>query len=360
MTAWHQISELGAPSAAWKRFVIRFVALFYGGTLATYLFVLIMDPYGISPLAVPMDRPMVSVSQRHMYPLLIRSHRYDSFIVGSSTSMLLDPDLLNGPLQAKFANLAMADARAWEQREVARFFIEKVGEPKVLLVGLDRVWCDQNPGGGRAAFRRFPWWLYDENPLNAYPYLLNWETVELAGRLVGYQLGRYPERIRRDGYVVFVHPDETHDLAQARKDIWQGLNPEAWGGAASAEQTNAPDASSVSFPALEWLDELLAKAPNSTKLLVYMPVHIAAQPAPRSIEARHENVCKQRIAAIARTRGTKVIDWRIPSRLTENDSNYWDALHYRLPVAQHIARETANAAATGAASADGTYRIVVP
>jgi len=66
MTAWHQISELGAPSAAWKRFVIRFVALFYGGTLATYLFVLIMDPYGISPLAVPMDRPMVSVSQRHM------------------------------------------------------------------------------------------------------------------------------------------------------------------------------------------------------------------------------------------------------------------------------------------------------
>ena|SRR5438067_306081 len=137
MSAGHIAPERGAPSTAWKRFAVGFLALFYGGTLATYLFVLIMDPYGVSPLAIPIDRPMLGISQRHMLPLLIRSRRFDSIVVGSSTSMLLDPDILNGPLNAKFANLAMIDARAWEEREVANFYIENVGQPKILLIGLD-------------------------------------------------------------------------------------------------------------------------------------------------------------------------------------------------------------------------------
>ena len=83
MAASPHAPKLDTRSAAWKRFVIRFVALFYGGTLATYLFVLIMDPYGVSPVAIPIDRPIVGVSQRHLFSLVIRSHRYDSFVIGS-------------------------------------------------------------------------------------------------------------------------------------------------------------------------------------------------------------------------------------------------------------------------------------
>jgi hypothetical protein len=54
-----------------------------------------------------------------------------------------------------------------------------------------------------------------------------------------------------------------------------------------------------------------------------------------------------------------VIDWRIASPITTNDSNYWDGLHYRLPIAQRIARELIAATLNGTASTEGSYRILV-
>jgi hypothetical protein len=54
-----------------------------------------------------------------------------------------------------------------------------------------------------------------------------------------------------------------------------------------------------------------------------------------------------------------VIDWRIASPITTNDSNYWDGLHYRLPIARRIARELVAATLNGAEASDGSYRILV-
>ena len=90
-----------------------------------------------------------------------------------------------------------------------------------------------------------------------------------------------------------------------------------------------------------------------------MPVHVAAQAWPGTRQAAVEAECKSRIEAIARAYGAKVIDWRIASPITTNDSNYWDGLHYRLPIAQRIAHELVEAARDGKDSPEGDYRIVV-
>ena len=45
-------------------------------------------------------------SQRFAYPQVMRSGRFDSIIVGSSTARLIDPEQLNGPFAARFANMA--------------------------------------------------------------------------------------------------------------------------------------------------------------------------------------------------------------------------------------------------------------
>ena len=89
-----------------------------------------------------------------------------------------------------------------------------------------------------------------------------------------------------------------------------------------------------------------------------MPVHIAAQPFPGTQAADVEAECKTRIAAIGAKYGATVIDWRIPSSITRNDNNYWDGVHYRVPIATRIAGELA-AAAAGAESYDGSYIIAV-
>jgi hypothetical protein len=341
---------LNDVSRQWRAFVAMFVAIFVGGLALVYGFIVLMDPYGINPYALPIQRAIVSISQRYMYPQLIRSHRFDSFVIGTSTSRLLDPRILNQTFHARFVNLGMDSMTAWEQSTVMDYFVRKVGAPKVLLVGLDGVWCDSDAVSHRITFRGFPSWLYEDTAAPAFAYLLNYGTLEIAGRLMGYQLGLYPERIRNDGFEVFVPPDDTYDPERARRNIGRRPMP--------VDRRESPPPQ-FSFPALAWLDAALAKMPHSIKILTYMPVHVAAQPAPGSRQEQTEIECKRQIAAIAANRHAVVIDWRIASPITEDDANYWDAVHYRLPLAQRIARETAAAVLNGSPAQDGGYRIVV-
>jgi hypothetical protein len=341
---------LNHVSRQWRAFVAMFVAIFVGGLALVYGFIVLMDPYGINPHALPIQRAIVSISQRYMYPQLIRSHQFDSFVIGTSTSRLLDPRILNQTFHARFVNLGMDSMTAWEQSTVMDYFVRKVGAPKVLLVGLDGVWCDSDAVSHRITFRGFPSWLYEDTAAPAFAYLLNYGTLEIAGRLMGYQLGLYPERIRNDGFEVFVPPDDTYDPERARRNIGRRPMP--------VDRRESPPPQ-FSFPALPWLDAALAKMPHSIKILTYMPVHVAAQPAPGSRQEQAEIECKRQIAAIAANRHAVVIDWRIASPITEDDANYWDAVHYRLPLAQRIARETAAAVLNGSPAQDGAYRIVL-
>ena len=344
--------------AAWRNFVRTFLAVFAGGAVLLYLFIALIDPYDDVAFSLPMDRRIVSISQRHVYPQIVRSRRFDSLIVGTSTGRLLDPELLNESFGARFANLAMDSATAWEQKKMLELFMRDAGPPKALIVAIDAVWCGADADRQRITFRGFPDWLYDSNPWNDYLYLFNSPTLEIAGRLTGYHLGLYPERVRYDGYQVFVPPEAEYDLAQARRHIWGNrtpqLPPDLPLPALSPEERQA-----LSFPALAWLDAGLAAMPaSSTKILAFMPVHIAAQPWPGTRAAAIEGECKARIADIARARGATVIDWRIASPLTSNDANYWDNLHYRVPVATRLARQL-GALAMGEDAGDGSYRLTV-
>src|SRR5690606_21597141 len=141
---------------------------------------------------------------------------YDSLIVGSSTSRLLDPERLNGPFGARFVNMAMNSMQAWEQRIMIDLFLRTVGAPKVLLIGIDAVWCNPQADRLRAEYG-FPEWMYDDDRWNDLLHLLNTATAEITGRMIGNRLGLYGERVRQDGYGVFVPPEEQYDLAKARQ-----------------------------------------------------------------------------------------------------------------------------------------------
>lgn len=359
---WREAKPGLGTTADWRGFALLFLAVLLGGVGFVYLFIVLVDPYGVVPFSLPLDRRIVSLNQRYMYPQIVRSRRFDSLIIGTSTSRLIDPELLDRSFHVRFANLAMDSATAWEQEAIFDLFLRKVGPPKVLIVGLDTVWCDPDADRNRITFRGFPHWLYDDNPWNDYLYLLNEGTLEIAVRLVGYQLGLYRERIRFDGYEVFVPPESQYDAERAHRNIWGGAAPlpTLAAPAAATPALSAEERGRLAFPALAWLDASLARLPaDSVKILGFMPVHVAAQPRPGSHAAAVEAECKTRIAAIGRARGATVIDWRIPSELTRTDTNYWDSLHYRVPVATRIAEMLVAAALFGRESNDGSYAILV-
>ncbi len=317
---WRGEAKQGLSKAAdWHGFVTQFLKVLIGGAGAVYLFILLVDPYGVVPFSLPLERRIVGINQRYMYPQIVRSKRFDSLILGSSTSRLLDPERLDRPFHARFANLAMDSATAWEQQTMLDLFLRDVGPPKVLIVGLDAVWCYQDADRHRITFRGFPDWLYDDNPWNDYLYMFNAGALQIAVRLAGYQLGLYRERIRPDGYNVFLPPDSQYDAGTRSPP--RSAKRRRCRTRHRALPLSADERSRLSFPALGWLDASLARLPaDSRKILAFMPVNVAAQPTPGTHEADVEAECKARIVAIGRDRGASVIDWRIPSPLTRDDS----------------------------------------
>jgi hypothetical protein len=116
----------------------------------------------------------------------------------------------------------------------------------------------------------------------------------------------------------------------------------------------------MEFEALPWLDQSLAGLPSATKkILVFPPVHAHALPAAGSYGKAREAECKRRIATIARQRGAMLVDWRLASPLTADDSHFWDLLHYRLPVAYRLIDDLEHIVSEGRESPDGSYRILV-
>lgn len=325
-----------------------------------YALVVALDPYGTRVALGHAPTPIMDLNQRYMYPQLARSGLYDAAIFGTSTIRLLDPNRLDAAFGAHFVNLGINAGTPWEQMQLAELFLRHVPHPKMLILGLDRNWCepDADAEGKRITFRSFPPWLYDENPFNDYPELLNLKSLEIAARIALDRLGLMPDRIRRDGYEVFTPPENRYDLQRARLHIWSGTPGHVEPVRPPLELT-PQQAAALPLPALDWLADFVRQVPSDTRLLFVMPpIHVAGQAAPGSRLAAEDAACKARIAAIGRRHDATIVDFRMASSITTVDSNYWDQLHYRLPIARRIVDDLKRAEATGEDAPDGSYRVV--
>jgi hypothetical protein len=347
-----------SPVVTWRRFVELFSGTFAIGLSLIFAFVLLIDPYGDVPFSLPLKRRLIDANQRFMYPQVVRSGLFDSLVIGNSTSKLLDPVILNEEFGVRFANLSMDAATAWEQKTIANYFIDHAGRPKVIIVGVDDTWCVSNADTQRITARGFPYFLYDDDKWNDFFFLFNSRTVEMAGKLVGVNLGLYSEVSRFDGYYVFVPPENTYDLEKARRAIWGNRSRTLPDPNEKPFEMLDEQRESLVYPALNWLDALLLRTGDAVKVIGFMPAHVAVQPDPATPAGAHAAECKSRIVQIARRRGAKVIDWRYSSPLTREDSNYWDSIHYRVPVANSLAHAIGFAIREGKPSADGIYRLL--
>lgn len=343
-----------APAARRWRDFIRWGALAACLLLAGfYGFILALDPFGRRAGPGHPPSPIMDINQRYMYPQLARSGLFDAAVFGTSTARLLDPRALDAATGARFANLAINAGTPWEQLQLIRLFLRHVPVPKVLILGLDWPWCDPaaDQPSRRLTFRSFPPWLYDENAFNDLPHLLNLKTLEIAGRVALNRLGRRPARIRGDGYEVFTPPEESYDLARARLHL---RAPPGSGPPALQSESDR-------LPAIAWLADLARDLPAATRLVLLLPpVHAGALPPPGSAAAAADNACKRKIVEALGSRPALVLDYRHRSALTSEDSNFWDTLHYRLPIAARIVDDIRSGLESPHAAEDGRYRILSP
>ena len=347
-----------ADPFAWRRFALSLLATAAGLAAALYAFVVISDPYGVRAAPGRAPSPLMDLNQRFMYPQLVRSGRFDAAVFGTSTVRLIDPEKLGAVFGARFANLGLNAGTPWEQMQLAELFVRSVREPKVLIFGLDRTWCEEEADRKKLTARAFPPWLYDESGLNDFAEQFDLRSLEIAGRLALHRLGLVPERLRGDGYEVFVPDESAYDLDRARVHIAR----ERTAAARTAQKGRLSDRerAALRFPALDWLDALLERVPAASNVtLTTMPIHVSSQAPAGTREAAVDQECKARIAAIGRRHGAAVVDFRLRSAVTTDDSNYWDPLHYRIGIADRIVAALADAR-TGREAPDGFYRVLAP
>src|SRR5262249_25941185 len=283
----------------------------------------------------------------------------DSIVVGTSTSRLLDPVALGRALGGRFASFAMPSMTAWEQVQVIDYFRRTVAAPRAVLIGLDHEWCSRN-SNAKDREKEFPSWAYDENRWNDFLYLLNNPTLEVAGRTVGRLLGIMPEKLREDGFEVFVPPESTYDLARARYHIWGPEGPRAFGPPPPPLELSQVERNAMVFSTLEWLGRARGEHSRSGERLPVLDAdHANGMRSDGEYVKTRETECKARIATIARRRGALLVDWRIVSPLTTEDSNFWDPAHYRLPIAYRLIDDLKHIADEGRESPDASYRILV-
>lgn len=338
----------------WWSFLRAFALAFVGAALFLYGAMLALDPYGLFAAAEARPGPIMDLNQRYMYPQIVRSRRFDSAVFGTSTVRLIDPKRLSTLFGGRFANLAMNAGTPWEQMQLADLFLRETPRPRTIVFGIDPTWCEAEADRRRLTFRSFPPWLYDDNRWNDWPELIDLKSLEIASRVAAYRVGLMDERIRSDGYEVFVPPEAAYDAARAAVHIWEGpkrtIEP-----IVPAESPPADTRAAWIFPALPWLEEVIAHVPNATDILiVFPPTHVAAQPTPGSLAAARESECKAGISDIGARHNATVVDYQRPSPVTTNDTNYWDRLHYRLPIAERIAT-TLHEIVRGTSGDDGGF-----
>ena len=231
----------------WRRFAKTLLLSAAGLVGGLYLFVIAVDPWGSLPLSLPLPRVPISSNARFAFPVLARSPRFDAAVFGTSTARLLRPVDLDPEFGARFVNLAMNSATAWEQSQMLGVFLRAHPHPAAILIDMDAAWCGES--AERLTPRPFPDWMYRRNRWPGYAEMFTPYAVQEAFNLVLVLLHVKQSSYGTDGYTSFVPPDASYDPARVDAAFarWPPTN----------EQPTAPDAPQA-FPNLP----LLAQDPG--------------------------------------------------------------------------------------------------
>lgn len=349
----HTTTQTTVDRDQWRRFFAVAMATAVGLAAAVYAFVAIIDPWDILPLSPAWPRAPISSNQRFSFASLARSPKFDSVVVGTSTTRLLRPAALAASFGGAFVNLSMNAATPYEQVRLLSTFRRTHRHIRTVVWGIDYLrWCEVGAKGPQYMYLRFPEYMYGSSRWQNYRHVFSLYAVQEAFAQLAYMIGMRRPRFGLDGYANFLPDDRKYDAAKAATYLGR-LAPPANSGPDPLRDLP------VRFPQLDDLRATLSSLSADTlKLVVFTPIHLGNQPMPGSEGAKAVAACKFRIVELARDiPNTRVVDFMIDSPITRPATNYWDPLHYRVGLADRIVTDLAAAPKDrGARSPD--YRLL--
>ena len=336
----------GGGAGTWRRFarLLLVTVLVAGGLL--YGFIVTVDPWDMLPLSPRLPRIPISTNTRFSMPALARGTGFDSVMLGTSTSRLMQPAVLDHALGAHFLQLGMNSASAWEQARLLSLFMRHHPAPRVVMIDIDAAWCRNRPGNLTGPNRPWPEWMYGGSPWAGYLHMANLYALQEAANQFLWLVGVKAQRFGSDGYTSFVPPDARYDRARVDRAFAAWTPPDPTPAPAGAEHV-APDS-------LPLLRTMLSGLPMGTRRLLWFPPASAFLHGPPGSRSRMRALaCRRAVTAMAADMAdTLVVDFDIPGPIVDDRDSFWDPLHYRLSVAQRIMGDLGHIAGGGDGGTD--------
>lgn len=338
--------NLSTSSSDWNKFLKLLMSITIGALALLYLWVYLVDPYDIFMFSADASRSPVSSKRRHFNPGIARNPSFDSFIMGTSTVMLLKPQHLNQLLNAKIANLSLPAGSPYEQLRMASLFIDYHEELNLIILSVDDVWCSIDGADkyidvndkGLVEERQLQEWRYGSSFWQQLPPL-NKRIIKDSRRQLGNILGFRSFPYDADGYADFTRQfAEQWDQAEIQKNLYGTAETKIKEAVQAAVKVTEAEIKRWKFADIIILKDWLSSLPVSTRKILFFPPHHHYKQAPSgSKDELKWNECKKRVADIGLTvPQLTVIDFMIKSSITTNDANYWDPMHYTVAIADKI------------------------
>ncbi|HTS94921.1 MAG TPA: hypothetical protein VMG55_23115 [Stellaceae bacterium] len=329
------ISDSEREGLAWRRWLRRYAAFTAAIALVLAAAILALDPYDTGRFAVFPSRGVPHFGQRLTVASIARSPEIDAAIIGNSTAQLIDPHRIGTGTGLHMASLAIPGTGPAEQLAVLGWLLRRHRGPalRALVMGIDGSWCGSE--SDVAPLFPFPFWLYGESRLDYAARMLRLQGLEHAFRKVKLLLGTAPaeQDFGYDDYDSNKPWDEAgFRVRLAERRIRRAPDPDA-------------EANSVHAPIAELSHLLQSLPPRAAVVLVLLPVHRTALPPPGSAEAGRMERCNEAFGSLAAKRPhTAIVDYLHDGEIADRDENFWDAVHYRTPVARRLEADISAAA----------------
>ncbi len=338
--------NLSTSSSDWNKFLKLLMGIAIGALALLYLWVYLVDAYDIFMFSPDASRSPVSSKRRHFNPGIARNPSFDSFIMGTSTVMLLKPQHLNQLLDAKIANLSLPAGSPYEQLRMASLFMEYHEKLNLIILSVDDVWCSIDGADkyidvnnkGLVEERQLQEWRYGSSFWQQLPPL-NRRIIKDTRRQLGNILGFRSFPYDADGYADFTRQfAEDLDQAQIQKKLYGRSKTKIKNPLQAAVKITEAEIKNWKFPDIIMLKKWLSSLPSSTrKILLFPPHHHYKQAQSGTKDELKWNECKKRVTDMGQTvPQLTVVDFMFKSSITTNDNNYWDPLHYTVDIADKI------------------------
>lgn len=315
-------SDVASDVRRWRRLLWRYAAITVTAGLALGAFVLALDPYDTGRFSLLPARGVADFGPRLASAGIARRQDVDAAIFGNSTVQLLDPARLSRLSGHNFVSLAVPGTGPIEQLALADWFRRHHRSQPALVFGIDASWCTTHDPAELS--HPFPFWLYSADRFVYAVSMMRYKSFEAVLRRLKLLAG-YERMARPDGYRDYDTDNPWH-LPEFREPAPQERPAET------------PIAAPDDFTAPPLLRQFFASLdPAARVVIVFPPRYTTAIPPPGSTAAADLDVCKETYRLLAGARAnTQLLDFLFDSPMARRDENFWDAIHYRGPVARVI------------------------